>query len=232
VKLLGLLSLVLAVVIAHKLVVIVAVFVVAVLLAVLSRVPIRSLAVRAWIAVLLFTGIIALPALFITRGDVVARVPLFGWPITMQGLRSAGFLIARAETAATLCVLLVLCTPWAHVLKALRALRMPVVLVVIFGMTYRYIFVLLETARDMFESRRSRTMGTLPAADRRRIAGATAGVLMSKSLQLSQDVYLAMQSRGYTGEVRLLDDFQLRPRDYVMLAMLLTVSACAVWFGR
>jgi hypothetical protein len=39
----------------------------------------------------------------------------------------------RAETAATFSVLLVLCTPWSFVLKALRVLRLPIVLVVILG---------------------------------------------------------------------------------------------------
>ena len=68
-------------------------------------------------------------------------------------------LVARVETAATLSVLLILCTPWSHVLKALRVLRVPVVFVVILGMTYRYILLLLQSAHDMFESRRSRMVG-------------------------------------------------------------------------
>ena len=78
----------------------------------------------------------------------------------------------RAETAATLSVLIVLCTPWNNVLKALRVLRLPTVLVVILGMTYRYIFLLLRTAHDMFESRRSRMVGQLDG--RRAAADGTA----------------------------------------------------------
>ena len=35
------------------------------------------------------------------------------------------------------------------------------VVVVILGMTYRYIFVILQTAFEMFESRKSRTVGVL-----------------------------------------------------------------------
>lgn len=232
VKVVGLLLLIIAAVVSRRIIIISGIFAIAVILALLSHVPVRTLAKRVWLGVLLFTGTIALPALFVTPGEVIARVPLLGWGITLQGTRTSAFLVARTETAATLCVLLVLCTPWPHVLKALRTLGTPVVLVVIFGMTYRYIFVLLESAREMFESRRSRTIGVLTGSERRRIAEATAGVLMSKSLQLSQDVYLAMQSRGYTGEVRLVDDFQMRSRDYVFLSVLLGVSAVALWLGR
>ena len=118
------------------------------------------------------------------------------------------FLIMRAQTAATLSVLLVLCTPWSKVLKALRVLRLPTVLVVILGMTHRYIFLLLRSAHDMFKSRRSRTVGRLDGQEQRRAMTAGAGVLMSKTLQLSGDVYLAMRSRGFQGEVYLLDEFR------------------------
>ena len=56
---------------------------------------------------------------------------------------------------------MVLCTPWSYLLKALRVLRLPVVLVVVLGMTYRYIFLLLRNAHDMFTSRKSRMVGRL-----------------------------------------------------------------------
>ena len=102
-----------------------------------------------------------------------------------------------------------------HVLKALRVFRAPVLVVVILGMTCRYILLLLETAHEMFEARKSRTVGAIPAGDRRRMAVSAAGVLLSRSFQLSGDVYLAMQARGIRGDVYLLDDFQMKGRDWV-----------------
>jgi energy-coupling factor transporter transmembrane protein EcfT len=104
------------------------------------------------------------------------------------------------------------------VLKALRTFRCPLVLVAILGMTYRYIFVILQTACDMFESRKSRTVGVLAAAERRRLAASTAGVLLSKSLQLAGDVHLAMRSRGFQGEVYLLHEFRAVAADWWWLA--------------
>ncbi len=152
--------------------------------------------------------------------------------MSAQGLGSAAYLITRVETAATLSLLLILCTPWTHVLKAMRVLRVPVVFVVILGMTFRYIFLMLETARDMFEARQSRMVGVLEGAERRRLAGASVGVLLSKTLQLSSDVYMAMQSRGFRGEVYTLDDFVMRWHDWVALAGFLAVAALAFWLGR
>ena len=207
-------------------------FALALTLALLSHVPLRLLAQRIWMAVLLFTGVIALPAIFVTPGDVVYRLPLLGWGITAQGLAGAAYLITRVETSATFALLLVLCTPWAHVLKALRAVGMPVVFVVILGMTYRYIFLMLQIATDMFESRRSRLIGKLDGAESRRLAGASVGVLLSKSMQLSDDVYMAMVSRGYRGEVYTLDEFQMQPHDWLALGLAATIAVLAFWFGR
>jgi len=231
VKVIGLLALVVSAALARNILIILGLFVVALALALLSRVPLRVLATRVWVGALLFTGTLALPAIFITPGQVLYWLPLLGWPITAQGLGAAAYLITRVETATTFSLLLILCTPWTHVLKALRVLRVPIVFVVILGMTYRYIFLMLQTARDMFESRQSRMVGTLDGPDRRRLASASVGVLLSKSLQLSNDVYMAMLSRGFRGEVYTLDDFQMQPRDWVALAGFLAVAVLAFWLG-
>jgi energy-coupling factor transporter transmembrane protein EcfT len=60
----------------------------------------------------------------------------------------------------------------------------------------------------------------------------TAGVLLSKSVELSHEVYLAMLSRGFRGEVRLLTDFRLRLRDYAGMTAFVFTSCFAAWIGR
>ncbi len=232
VKVIGILGLIVAAAMARKLWVIGAVFVIALILAISSRVPLAILTQRVWIPVLLFTGVIALPAPFVIPGREVWRLPWLGWPVTVQGFTSAAYLVTRVETAATLSVLLILSTPWSHVLKALRVLRVPVVVVAILGMAYRYIFLLLESAHDMLESRRSRMVGNLEGPERRRVAAASVGVLMSKTLQLSGDVYSAMLARGFRGEVYVLDDFKTAALDWIMLAVFVTLAAGAFYWGR
>jgi cobalt ECF transporter T component CbiQ len=232
VKIVGLLLLILDATLARNFFTVFFIFAIAVLLAVLSGVPIRALAARAWLSALAFTGLIALPVIFITPGDALFHLPFFGWTITAQGATSAIYLISRVETTVTLSILLVLSTLWTHVLKALRVLRVPVVFVVILGMTYRYIFVMLETARNMFEARQSRLIGALSGEESRRIAAASVGVLLSKSFYLNSEIYLAMQSRGFRGEVYTLDDFRMRRRDWIALAGFLLVAVFAFWLGR
>ncbi len=226
VKVIGILALIVSSAMARKLSVIIAVLAIALMLAIASRMELAKLARWIWGPALFFTGCIALPAIFITPGR-----PL-GYHVTEQGLRSAAYLLSRAEAATTLTTLLVLTTPWNHVLKALRVFRVPVVFVVILGMTYRYIFLLLQSAYDMFESRQSRTVGVMHSADRRRLAASTVGVLLSKTFQLSSDIHLAMQSRGYRGEVYSLNDFHARTSDWCWLFAFLSVSILAWRLGQ
>ncbi len=195
-------------------------FALAVVIAVLSKVRLATLVTRVWLVVLAFTGVIALPAIFVTpRPCGRALGPL---TVTEQGLRTAALLILRVETAVTFTTLLVLCTPWTHVLKALRALRLPKEAITMLAMTHRYVFLLVETASQMFESRRSRTLGILKPEQQRHMAARTAGVLLSKSVSLSNEVYLAMQSRGFRGDIQVLSDFRLTMWDYCgLLAFLL-----------
>jgi len=227
VKTAGLLALVISVALAARLWTIAAVLLLAVALALLSAIPLRLVASRAWMGALFFSGMIAAPALFLTPGT-----SLYGLPITLQGARTAGFLVLRAEAAATLMLLLVYTTPWAHVLKALRIFRVPVVFVVILGMTCRYILVMLETAHEMFESRKSRTVNAMTAAEQRRLAVSGSGVLLGKTMQLSGEVYLAMQARGFRGEVFLLEDFRMKRTDWFALAGFAVAASLFIWAGR
>ncbi len=230
VKVAGLFGLVVVVAASRELRVIGFLFAFAIVLATLSRVGPGRLSGWVWMPVFFFTGTIALPAIFVTPGRPVAEFA--GIYVTVLGLRSAAFLLSRAETAATLSALVVLTTPWTWVLKALRTFRCPVILVAVLGMTYRYIFVILQTAFEMFESRKSRTVGLLEPRERRRLAASAAGVLLSKSLQLSGDVHLAMQSRGFRGEVYVMNDFHARAADWFWLSGFAFLIAAALWWGR
>jgi cobalt ECF transporter T component CbiQ len=231
VRLIGTFLLVLALVLCHRLDVLAVLFGLAILIAICSRVSLASLAVRVWWIVLGFTGVIAIPALFTTPGDPILALPL-SLSITRQGLVSALLLILRVGTAVTLTTVFVLCTRWTHILKALRSMGLPAEVVTMLAMTHRYVFLLIETANQMFESRESRTVGELSERQQRSMTARSAGVLLSKSMDLSYDVYLAMISRGFRGDIRLLTEFRLKSRDYAGLAMFILIGVAAAWTGR
>src|SRR5208283_5255287 len=93
VKVAGILSLIVAAVLSHRLWVIVSILAGAVALAMFSRVSLATLASRVWVGALAFTGPIAVPAIFLTPGLAIYRTPAIGWPVTMQGLTTAALLL-------------------------------------------------------------------------------------------------------------------------------------------
>jgi cobalt ECF transporter T component CbiQ len=230
-KWLGFAGFVLAAGLARSFAVLGALFAGALVLALLSRLRLRELAQRAWLPALLFTGLVGGPALFLTPGPPAPGLPA-ALGISAVGARSVGFLLLRVETITSFTLLLVLTTPWARLLAALRSLRVPSTVVLILGMTYRFLFLLLKNAHDLFLARRSRMVGRLPSRQARQLFARTTGVLLSKTLATSQQVYLAMASRGFTGEARLLEPLAMRGRDWIAVAASLAASAAAIWAGR
>ena len=178
-----------------------------------------------------FTGVLILPALFITPGPALLHLPL-GLVITRTGLTTALFLLLRVSTSLSLTMLLILTTAWNTVLSALGVLRVPDVFILILGMTYRYIYLLLHIASDMFLSRKSRTVGNLTTAEARHILASVSATLLSKSLNLSSEVYLAMQSRGFRGSIVTLKPFRMQRRDWLWLLFFLIVAGLAIFLGR
>jgi cobalt/nickel transport system permease protein len=192
----------------------------AVVVASASRLPLRVFLARVWLFVPIFTGVVVLPATLnvVTPGTIV--VPLgtwFGGPLglTAEGLESAGLIVMRVAVSISFVVLLTLTTPWSRLVAALRALRVPSTVVLVLSMAYRYLFHLLTSVGDMYTARRARTvLADADTAMGRRFVAASAGALFGKAHALSEEVYLAMVARGYTGETRTLEPGGIGARDW------------------
>lgn len=216
VKLAGLVALMIAAVAVQRISALVVLLLGSMVLAVSSRIRIRILATRVWIAVFPFNALVMIPVILLVPG---------GWMIALR-------LLLRVECTATFALLLVMSTEWSRILRALRFFRVPAVAVVILSVTYRYFFYLLKSAQEMLEARESRMVGPLHGAESRRLAAASIGVLLSRSLQLSAEVHGAMLSRGFRGEIYLLDELAVRTRDWVYLVLFLGTAATVIGVAR
>ena len=228
VKVITLVLFIILVGLAQSLPVLILIFVFALLCVLLSKIPRFIFLKRLFIFIPIFTAVIAIPALFITPG--IPLLSLAGKTIiTEQGARTAGFLVMRVVDSLSLGLLLILTTPWTKLLTALRWMRLPSLIVAVLGMTYRYIFLLLHTTNAMFMARRSRIIGGLSGNENRRWLGRALVTTMLKSQYLSEEVYLAMLSRGYQGEVYILSDLTMRRRDYLWVAFSVVAALIMLW---
>ncbi len=231
VKVISMLALLIGVGLSHSLLVLLAIYFLVLIFAWTSAIPADFLIKRVWLALPFFTGLVVLPALFITPGPALLHLP-FGLTITQTGLTTAAFLLLRVSTSVSLTLLLILTTPWNTVLSALGVLRVPDVFILILGMTYRYIYLLLHTANDMFLSRKSRMVGRLNTSENQKMLAAVSATLLDKSLNLSSEVYLAMQSRGYRGNIVTLKPFRMQSKDWLWLFVFLGITTLTVILGR
>ncbi len=231
VKVVSMLALLIGVSLSHSLLVIAAVYLLLLILAWTSAIPVDFFIKRVWLVLPFFTGLVVIPALFITPGPVLLHLPL-GLVITATGVNTVLFLLLRVSTSVSLTLLLILTTPWNTVLSALSVLYLPDVFILVLGMTYRYIYLLLHLANDMFLSRKSRVVGYLSTSDNQHVLAAVSATLLGKSLDMSSEVYLAMVSRGFRGSIITLKPFQMRAKDWCWLAAFLAIAVVVIVMGR
>jgi len=199
-------------------------------LAMLSRIPLKFFLIRVWLFIPIFSGLIAIPALFniFVPGEPVLVLITFQekWfmgpleipktiAITRQGSMAALIFVMRVATSVSLIVLLLLTTRWSHLLKALRILCVPQIFTFIISMTYRYIHLLLRLIEDLLLAKKSRVIRRGSMGEGQRWVSSQIGTMMKRSLQMSEDVYSAMVSRGFTDEVRVIDSFKIGRVDYL-----------------
>ena len=199
-----------------------------------SRVPFGFFVKRVWLGIPFFTGIVVVPAIFFVPGPRLFDLgigPAHLAP-SWNGLAGAAIFVSRVGVSVSLAVLLVVTTPWADVLKSLRALRVPQVFVLVLSMTYRYIFLFLHTANGILLARKSRVVGRTSGSEQRRWITGTMGNLMSRAFKMSNDVYAAMLARGFGGEIRTFTTYRVRSSDWIALAGAGAVAVAAVLAGR
>ena len=199
-----------------------------------SHVPFSFFVRRVWLGIPLFAGIVVIPALFIVPGPRLfdlAFGPLH-LALSAPGCAGAVLFLARVGVSVSVAVLLVMTTPWADILKSLRALRVPQVFVLVLSMTYRYIFLFLHTANGILLARKSRVVARTTGGEQRRWISGTMGNLMSRAFKMSNDVYAAMLARGFSGEMRARSVRRMRTADWAALGGVVAVAAVTLIGGR
>lgn len=141
-----------------------------------------------------------IPLLFLVKRLMFLESFVLG--VALLPLLEAGgiAIFARLIVRGTLCLLAVLLlantTPFAEILRVLRRLRIPAILITLLALLYRYLFVFVDEAERMDRARASRTF----LEGRRRLWRARAGVigqLFVRSTIRAERIYAAMCARGW-----------------------------------
>ena len=211
---------------ASSIVVLLALALIALVYAKLSGLDMKDYVRRVWAYIPLIVFIFSIPgasSLF-TKGTplfYVLRPGAFGLKtglyFTASGVAMEFRLALRPGISLSFAFLLLLTTRWTRITAALAGMHVPLLIVSILNMAYRYIFIMAEMASNMMEARFLRTVGKLDASENRRFMSRSVAHLFLKSHFLSEEIYDAMVCRGFTGKPVSMDRFKIKSVDVLFL---------------
>lgn len=169
----------------------------------------------------------AFPLIFTIPGVSFFTFTFGPWDFSasIPGLVRFASIALKSWISIQIAILLTATTPFPDILTAMRALRFPRLLVMIFGLMWRYLFVFADETMRLLRARAARSGATGnpefqtggSISWRARTAGGLAGNLFVRSLERSERIYLAMLARGYDGEIRSLPQGKMEGSNWFIL---------------
>ena len=138
--------------------------------------------------------------------------PAIGWSWNLgplwvgcspASLETALRLATRALGGTAAMNFLALTTPLVDLIDALRRLKTPALLIDLMTLVYRFLFTLLESLTRIHTAQESR-LGYVNLSRGMSSAGVLAGQLFVDACHRSRRLQIALESRGYSGELRVL----------------------------
>lgn len=183
----------------------------------------------------------AIPLVVTLPGTPLLTLKLGSWiqAVSQPGVERFLSIALKSWISVQVAVVLAASTPFPDLLMAMRAVRLPRLLVAVVGLMWRYLFVLVDEVLRLLRARAARSghsnqPGLKPGGSvvwRARVAGGMAGNLFLRAIERSDRIYMAMVSRGYDGEVRSLPLPALRPAHWVVLGLSLFLLASLLGLG-
>lgn len=177
-----------------------------------AGIPVKTYLKLVYVATLFW--VTSLPALLINSVDIshlnlVQADALAGFNfssyyiyISHHGMQQ-GFTILTRAIASLSCLYFVMLTiPFAEILQTLRHLGVPALVTDLLLLMYRFIFVLLNTATELWTAQQSRG-GYRTFSSGMNSLALLIGQLFKRTLENYQQISLSLASRGFNGEFRV-----------------------------
>lgn len=156
----------------------------------------------------------AFPVIFTNGQTALFSFSIGVWTLTAhaEGLVRFVSVALKSWLSVQAAIVMASSTPFPELLQAMRAVGIPRLLVGMFGLMWRYLYVLVDEAQRLMRARVARSGQSTESGHRSggsmlwraRVTGGMAGNLFLRAFERSDRIYVAMLSRGYDGEVRLL----------------------------
>lgn len=104
-------------------------------------------------------------------------------------------------------------TKWSYITRSLKVFFIPDIFILVFDITIKYIYILGQFALNMFYSLRIKSVGK----NNKKYSSIPKimGSLFLKSNEMGEEMYSAMECRGFTGEYRNFSKFKFTMMDFL-----------------
>ena len=157
-----------------------------------------------------YLRVLAVPLAFLVTGSVAILVSVgadsqghLRIAVTREGLVEAVTVFLRSLSAVSALILLALTTPMPELLSLLRRWRVPVVILELMGLVYRFLFVFDETLHTVIRAQDSRLGYRNVRTSFRSLGGAVASLFI-RAMERARRLEMGLAARGYHGELRVL----------------------------
>ena len=160
-------------------------------------------------------------ALFFGVGEPLTQIklPWTTWTIYKNGITMAINIFLSVIGSLSCLFFLVLTTSITDLSLLLRRAHVPTVLVELSILIYRYIFMFMEISHTMATAQKLRLGGNSWLKKIQELA-LLAGNLFIRTLEQGERTFVAMNARGYDGNIYALEEFP-KPRKTMLTAIIL-----------
>ena len=148
--------------------------------------------------------------------------------LSEQGFVQAGLIFFRTISTVSCLYFVLFTTPFTELLQVLRRLGCPVVLTELLLLMYRFIFILLSTARELWIAQQSRN-GYCTRQRWIYSLSLLVSQLLQKTLAHYRQFVLSTAARGFNGEFRVWSSQNYQPNQRYAIEAGLGCLALTVW---
>lgn len=150
--------------------------------------------------------------------------------IMMGNVRNSMLLILKVVGTIIIVNILSYTTKWHDITKALKLFFIPDVFILVFDITIKYIYILGEFSLEMFYALKLRSVGK--NSNKYSSITKIMGNLFLKSKEMGDEMYTAMECRGFTGEYSSNRKFRFNFKDLVYSIANIFIILSYFYFAR
>jgi cobalt/nickel transport system permease protein len=150
--------------------------------------------------------------------------------ILMGNIRNSEMLLLKVAGTIISINVLSYTTKWHDITKALKMFFIPDIFILVFDITLKYIYILGEFSLDMFYALKLRSIGR----NNKKYSSISKiiGSLFLKSKEMGDEMYCAMECRGFTGEYVSHKKFEFKFFDLIYLVVNVLIITMYFYISR